>query len=81
MCGKKIPLTSQQASRVEKTGGVSKREESERQEKLCAQELTRLKKAYDAGFASGEGRKIDPEALLKSFKKRVSLAPSTNRMA
>lgn len=77
-----ISLSPQQASRIEtavKTGAYASNSEVlrdalrlwEQREDLRALELARLKQAYDAGVASGEGRETDPEALLREFKNKA----------
>lgn len=40
----------------------------EQREEIRQMELARLKKAYDEGMASGEGRAISADALLAELK-------------
>jgi len=79
-----ISLSPQQASRIKKavdTGAYASNSEVmrdalrlwEQREDLRALELAHLKKAYDAGVASGEGRETDPETLLREFKKKAAV--------
>ncbi|MBI5313708.1 MAG: type II toxin-antitoxin system ParD family antitoxin [Methylocystis sp.] len=78
-----ISLSQQQASRIKKavdTGAYASNSEVlrdalrlwEQREDLRALELARLKKAYDAGLASGDAREISAEDLLKEFRKKAS---------
>jgi antitoxin ParD1/3/4 len=41
---------------------------SERREELRALEIAQLKRAYDDGMASGEGREVDCAALLVELR-------------
>jgi antitoxin ParD1/3/4 len=40
----------------------------EQREEIRRMEMARLKKAYDEGMASGEGREVDADALLAELK-------------
>lgn len=40
----------------------------EQREEIRQLEIARLKRAYDEGMASGEGREIDPKLILKELK-------------
>lgn len=74
-----ISLSSQQASRVQRaveTGAYASNSEVmrdalrlwEQREELRALEIARLKRAYDEGISSGEGREIDRATLLAELK-------------
>jgi antitoxin ParD1/3/4 len=74
-----ISISPQQASRVQRavaTGAYASNSEVmrdalrlwERREELRALELAQLKRAYDDGMASGEGREIDRSTLLAELK-------------
>ena len=74
-----VSLTPQQATRLQNavdTGDYASNSEIvrealrlwERQEEVRALELDQLRRAYTEGMASGEGRKIDPTALLRELK-------------
>lgn len=78
-----ISLSQQQASRIKKavdTGAYASNSEVlrdalrlwEQREDLRVLELARLKKAYDAGLASGDAREIGAEDLLKKFREKAS---------
>lgn len=79
-----ISLSSQQISRLQdavESGSYASNSEvvrdalrlwEERQE-LRDLEMARLKRAYDEGMASGEGRSIDAESLLLELKQEVRL--------
>lgn len=40
----------------------------EQREEIRQMELARLKRAYDEGMASGEGREVNADTLLKEWK-------------
>jgi len=74
-----ISLSAQQASRLQKavdTGAYASNSEVvrdalrlwEQREELRVLELERLKRAYDEGMASGEGRDVDASTLLAELK-------------
>jgi antitoxin ParD1/3/4 len=74
-----ISLTPQQAGRIEaavETGDYASNSEVVRdalrmwedQEERRAVAMARLKRAYDEGMASGEGRFVTTEQLLAEFK-------------
>lgn len=74
-----ISLTPQQAGRLQSavdSGNYASNSEVvrdalrlwEQREELRALEVTRLKKAYDEGLASGTGREIDAGTLLAELK-------------
>ena len=44
----------------------------EQAEEIRNLELSRLKRAYDEGMASGAGREVDAAALLKSIKAKAA---------
>jgi antitoxin ParD1/3/4 len=43
----------------------------EQREEIRLLEIGRLKKAYDEGMASGEGREVDAKALLAELKAEI----------
>jgi antitoxin ParD1/3/4 len=74
-----ISLTPAQANRLQRaidSGGYASNSEVvrealrlwEQQEELRSLEVERLKKAYDDGIASGEGREVDATSLLAELK-------------
>ena len=74
-----VSLTLHQAAMVQsavETGGYASNSEIvrdalrlwEQREEIRQMELARLKKAYDEGMASGEGRAISADALLAELK-------------
>lgn len=74
-----ISLTPHQASRLQQavdTGAYASNSEVvrealrlwEQREELRMIEITRLKRVYDEGMASGAGREIDPDSLLAELK-------------
>jgi antitoxin ParD1/3/4 len=76
-------ISPQQAKRIEAavaSGGYTSNSEVVRdalrlwelREQLKAAELTKLKDAYAKGIASGKGRTVDAETLLKSFKEKTA---------
>jgi antitoxin ParD1/3/4 len=78
-----ISLSSQQAGRIEaavETGDYASNSEVlrdalrlwEDREERRAVEIGRLKRAYDEGMASGEGRSVTTEQLLTEFKARAA---------
>lgn len=78
-----ISLSPQQIGRVQRavdSGAYASNSEVlrealrlwEQREELRALELDRLKTAYREGLASGEGRKVGVEELLKGFKAEAS---------
>lgn len=78
-----ISLSPQQAGRIEaavETGDYASNSEvlrdalrlwENREERRIA-EIGRLKRAYDEGIASGEGRSVTTEQLLTEFKARAA---------
>jgi antitoxin ParD1/3/4 len=78
-----ISLSPQQAERVERaveSGAYASNSEVlrdalrlwEQREELRAIELARLKRAYDEGMASGEGRAVDAASFLAELKSDAS---------
>jgi antitoxin ParD1/3/4 len=78
-----ISLSPQQAGRIEaavETGDYASNSEVlrdalrlwEDREERRAVEIGRLKRAYDEGMASGEGRSVTTEQLLTEFKARAA---------
>jgi antitoxin ParD1/3/4 len=78
-----ISLTPQQAGRIEaavETGDYASNSEVVRDalrmwedaEERRAVAMARLKRAYDEGMASGEGRSVTTEQLLSEFKARAA---------
>ncbi|MFD1729427.1 type II toxin-antitoxin system ParD family antitoxin [Rhizobium viscosum] len=74
-----ISLTPHQASMLEnavESGGYASNSEIvrdalrlwEQREEVRQMELARLKKAYDEGMASGEGRSVTADTLLAELK-------------
>ena len=74
-----ISISPQQARRVQRaveTGAYASNSEVlrdalrlwERREELRALEIAQLRRAYDEGMASGEGREIDGPMLLAELK-------------
>lgn len=74
-----ISLTPHQAAMLEnavESGGYASNSEIvrdalrlwEQREEVRQMELARLKKAYDEGMASGEGRSVTADALLAELK-------------
>lgn len=74
-----VSLTPHQAARMQnavESGGYASNSEIvrdalrlwEQREEIRQMELARLKKAYDEGMASGEGRAISADALLAELK-------------
>jgi antitoxin ParD1/3/4 len=74
-----VSLTPQQAARLQRAvdgGGYASNSEIvrdalrlwEQREELRTLEMQRLKRAYDEGMASGEGRDLDVSALLADLK-------------
>ncbi len=74
-----VSLSPQQASRIEEaveSGAYASNSEVvrdalrlwEQREAMRAAELARLKEAYDAGMASGEGRVLDAGSFLAELK-------------
>lgn len=78
-----ISLSPQQAERIEaavETGNYASNSEvlrdalrlwEDREERRLAT-IARLKRAYDEGIASGEGRSVTTEQLLTEFKARAA---------
>jgi antitoxin ParD1/3/4 len=78
-----ISLSPQQAGRIEaavETGDYASNSEVlrdalrlwEDREERRAVEIGKLKRAYDEGMASGEGRSVTTEQLLTEFKARAA---------
>lgn len=78
-----ISLSPQQASRIQQaveTGDYASNSEVirealrlwEQREEIRLLELAKLKQAYAAGMASGEGRVVSADGLLKEFKHRTA---------
>lgn len=78
-----ISLSPQQAGRIEaavETGDYASNSEVVRDalrlwedhEERRAVAMARLKRAYDEGIASGEGRSVTTEQLLADFKARAA---------
>ena len=74
-----ISLSQQQISRLQQavaSGSYASNSEVmrdalrlwEQRQELRELEINRLKRAYDDGMASGEGRSIDPDSLLTELK-------------
>ncbi len=74
-----ISLTLRQVSRLQRaveTGDYASNSEVvrdalrlwEQREELRALEMVRLKRAYDDGMASGEGRELEADTLLAELK-------------
>ena len=74
-----VSLTPHQAAMMQgavETGGYASNSEIvrdalrlwEQREEIRQMELARLKKAYDEGMASGEGRALSADALLAELK-------------
>lgn len=74
-----ISLSSQQANRLKRaveTGAYASSSEVvrdalrlwERREEIRSLEIERLKRAYEEGLASGEGKKIDAADFLAELK-------------
>jgi antitoxin ParD1/3/4 len=78
-----ISLSPQQAGRIEaavETGDYASNSEvlrdafrlwEDREERRAVQ-IGRLKRAYDEGMASGEGRSVTTEQVLTEFKARAA---------
>lgn len=77
-----ITISSEQATRIHRaveTGAYASQEDVlkdalllwEQQEELRMLDMAVLKKAYDEGKASGEGRIINPQDLLSKFKAKA----------
>ena len=74
-----VSLTPHQAAMMQgavETGGYASNSEIvrdalrlwEQREEIRQMELARLKKAYDEGMASGEGREVSADTLLMELK-------------
>jgi len=74
-----VSLTPHQAAKMQsaiESGGYASNSEIvrdalrlwEQREEVRQMELARLKKAYDEGMASGEGRTVDADTLLAELK-------------
>ncbi|WP_105401587.1 type II toxin-antitoxin system ParD family antitoxin [Neorhizobium sp. T7_12] len=74
-----VSLTPQQAAMLQSAvdgGGYASNSEIvrdalrlwEQREEIRRMEIDRLKKAYDEGMASGEGREVSADALLSELK-------------
>ncbi|MCQ1780532.1 type II toxin-antitoxin system ParD family antitoxin [Neorhizobium galegae] len=74
-----VSLTPQQAAMLQSAvdgGGYASNSEIvrdalrlwEQREEIRRMEIGRLKKAYDEGMASGEGREVSADALLSELK-------------
>lgn len=78
-----ISLSPQQVARLQRavdTGAYASNSEVVREalrlweqaEEVRSLELARLKMAYDEGMASGQGREVEADTLLKSIKAKAA---------